>query len=172
MHRLRGRTLGLLGYGRIARGLAGKARALGLDVIAHDPYVAEATATKAELFRTSDFVSVHVPLTAETRHAVGEAELALMKPGAILVNTARGPVVDTIALARALREGRLGGAGIDVFEEAPLPPDHPLRDCPTAVLTPHSAAYTEESLAEVRKRPLADVLRILRGESPESPVPA
>ena len=172
MHRLRGQTLGLLGYGRIASGLGVKARALGIEVIAHDPYVAEATATREELFRASDFVSVHVPLTAQTRHAVSEAELALMKPTAILVNTARGPVVDTVALARALRDGRLAGAGIDVFEEAPLPPDHPLRDCPTAVLTPHSAAYTEESLAEVRKRPLADVLRILRGESPESPVPA
>jgi D-3-phosphoglycerate dehydrogenase len=172
MHRLRGQTLGLLGYGRIARGLAAKARALGVEPIAHDPYVAEAKATKEELFSTSDFLSVHVPLTAQTRHAVGEAELALMKPTAILVNTARGPVVDTVALARALRDGRLAGAGIDVFEEAPLPPDHPLRECPTAVLTPHSAAYTEESLAEVRKRPLADVLRILRGESPESPVPA
>ena len=95
-----------------------------------------------------------------------------MKRGAILVNTARGPVVDTVALAAALREGRLAGAGIDVFEEAPLPLDHPLRECETAVLTPHSAAYTEEAVAEVRKRPLADALRILRGEEPHDPVPA
>ena len=125
-----------------------------------------------DLLQRSDYVSLHAPLTPETRGLIGERELGLMKPTAILVNTARGPVVDTVALARALRDGLLAGAGIDVFEEAPLPPGHPLRDCPTAVLTPHSAAYTEESLAEVRKRPLADVLRILRGESPESPVPA
>ncbi|MBA2476697.1 MAG: C-terminal binding protein [Actinobacteria bacterium] len=172
MHRLRGRTLGLLGYGRIARALGDKARALGLRVLAHDPYVAAATASREELFRESDLVSVHVPLTEETRHLVGETELGLMKPGAVLVNTARGPIVDTVALAAALRDGRLGGAGVDVFEEAPLPLDHPLRRCPTAVLTPHAAAYTEEALAEVRKRPLADVLRILRGERAASPVPA
>jgi D-3-phosphoglycerate dehydrogenase len=169
--RLRGRTLGLFGYGRIGRRLGQKAEALGMRVLAHDPYVAEATATRDELFAGSDVVSIHVPLTPETRHAVGEAELAAMKPDAILVNTARGPIVDTVALASALRDGRVGGAGIDVFEEGPLPADHPLRECETAVLTPHSAAYTEEALAEVRKRPLADALRILRGEAPHDPVP-
>jgi phosphoglycerate dehydrogenase-like enzyme len=172
MFRLRGRTLGLLGYGRIGRRLGEKGAALGMRVLAHDPYVDEATATREELFGASDFVSIHVPLTPETRHAVGAAELAAMKPGAIVVNTARGPIVDTVALAAALRDGRLGGAGIDVFEEAPLPADHPLRACENAVLTPHSAAYTEEALAEVRKRALADALRILHGETPRHPVPA
>jgi phosphoglycerate dehydrogenase-like enzyme len=172
MHKLRGSTLGLLGYGRIARRLAEKARALGMEVIAHDPYVEEATATRAQLFRESDYVSVHVPLTEETRGSVGAAELALMKPGAILVNTSRGGIVDGTALAAALREGRLGGAGLDVFEEQPLPAGHPLRSCETAVLTPHTAAYTEEALAEVRKRPLADALRVLRGDRPRDPVPA
>ena len=172
MFRLRGRTLGLLGYGRIGRRLGAHGEALGMRVLAHDPYVEEATATREELFRAADVVSIHVPLTPETRHAVGSAELAAMKREAILVNTARGAVVDTVALAAALREGRLGGAGIDVFEEAPLPHDHPLRTCETAVLTPHSAAYTDEALAEVRKRPLADALRVLRGERPLDPVPA
>jgi D-3-phosphoglycerate dehydrogenase len=95
-----------------------------------------------------------------------------MKPGAILVNTSRGPIVDGVALAAALQAGRLGGAGLDVFEEQPLPAGHPLRECPTAVFTPHSAAYSEEALAEVRKRPLADALRVLRGERPKDPVPA
>lgn len=171
MRRLRGRTLGVYGYGRIGRNLADKGRALGLRVLAHDPFVPEAGTDRETLFRESDLLSVHVPLTEETRHAVGRAELALMKPGAILVNTARGPVVDTAALAEALLDGRLAGAGLDVFEEAPLPDDHPLRRCETAVLTPHSAAYTEEALAEVRKRPLADVLRVLRGEPPTNPVP-
>jgi D-3-phosphoglycerate dehydrogenase len=172
LRRLRGATLGLYGYGRIARRVAEKARALGMEVIAHDPYVPEATATREQLFRESDAVSVHVPLSEETRGSVGAAELALMKPGAILVNTSRGPIVDGNAVAAALRAGRLGGAGLDVFEEQPLPPDHPLRACETAVFTPHSAAYTEESLAEVRKRPLADALRVLRGEPPRDPVPA
>lgn len=171
MRRLRGRTLGVYGYGRIARNLAGKGRALGLRVIAYDPYVPDADVDRETLLRESDFLSIHVPLTEETRQAVGRAELALMKPGAILVNTARGPVIDTFALAEALAEGRLGGAGLDVFEETPLPADHPLLRCETAVLTPHSAAYTEEALAEVRKRPLADTLRVLRGEPPTNPAP-
>ncbi len=172
MHRLRGATLGLLGYGRIGRLLGEKARALGMRVLAHDPFVVEATTARDELFRGSDVVSVHVPLTEQTRGSVGAAELALMKSGAILVNTSRGPVVDGQALAAALLEGRLGGAGLDVFEQQPLPREHPLRACPTAVFTPHTAAYTEEALAEVRKRPLADALRVLRGERPEDPVPA
>jgi D-3-phosphoglycerate dehydrogenase / 2-oxoglutarate reductase len=172
MFRLHGRTLGLFGYGRIGRRLGEKGTALGMRVLAHDPYVTEATASRDDLFTGSDVVSIHVPLLLDTRHAVGAAELAAMKRSAILVNTSRGAVVDTVALAAALRDGRLAGAGIDVFEEAPLPSDHPLRDCETAVLTPHAAAYTEEALAEVRKRPLADALRILRGESPCHPVPA
>jgi phosphoglycerate dehydrogenase-like enzyme len=171
MFRLRGRTLGVVGYGRIGRNLAEKARALGLRVLAHDPYVSEASTDRELLFRESDFISVHVPLTEETRHSVGRNDIALMKPTAILVNTARGPIVDTTALAEALLEGRLGGAGLDVFEEAPLPAEHPLRRCDNAVLTPHSAAYTEEALAEVRKRPLADALRVLRGDPPINPVP-
>jgi len=171
MHRLRGRTLGIYGYGRIGRNLADKGRALGLHVLAHDPFVPDADTDRELLFRESDFLSVHVPLTPETRNAVGRAELALMKPGAILINTARGPIVDTVALAAALADGLLGGAGVDVFDEAPLPLAHPLRRCETAVLTPHTAAYTVEALAEVRKRPLADALRVLRGEPPTNPVP-
>jgi D-3-phosphoglycerate dehydrogenase / 2-oxoglutarate reductase len=172
MFRLRGRTLGLFGYGRIGRRVGEKGAALGMRVLAHDPYVAEASATRGELFREADVVSIHTPLTPETRHAVGAAELTAMKPGAILVNTARGPLVDTVALAHALRDGRLGGAGLDVYEEAPLPADHPLRGCDNVVLTPHSAAYTEEALAEVRKRALDDALRLLHGETARDPVPA
>jgi D-3-phosphoglycerate dehydrogenase len=172
MRRLRGRTLGLYGYGRIGRNLGDKARVLGMRVLAYDPYVDEATATRDELFGESDFLSIHVPLTEETRHSVGATEFAKMHRDAVLVNTARGSIVDTVALAAALRDGGLGGAGIDVFEEAPLPDDHPLRDCQTAVLTPHSAAFTEESVTEVRKRSIADALRLLRGEPPLNPVPA
>ena len=171
MFRLRERTLGLFGYGRIGRRLGEKGEALGMRVLAHDPYTAEATATREELFSASDVVSIHVPLTPETRYAVGASELAAMKSRAILVNTARGPIVDTVALAAALRDGHLGGAGIDVFEEAPLHPDHPLRSCENAVLTPHSAAYTEEALAEVRKRALDDAIRVVNGKAARHPVP-
>jgi D-3-phosphoglycerate dehydrogenase len=179
MRRLRGRTLGLLGFGRIARGVATRAGALGLELAAHDPFVEEGILRehgvrpldRDELFRRADILSVHVPLTEATRHLVGPAELALMKPGGILVNTSRGQVVDSSAVAVALAEGRLAGAGLDVFETAPLPADDPLRRHETVVFTPHSAAYTEEALGEVRKRPLADVLRVLGGEPPLNPVP-
>jgi D-3-phosphoglycerate dehydrogenase len=171
MHRLRGRTIGVVGYGHIGRNVAAKARALGLRVLVHDPYVPDESVPLGELLRESDFVSLHVPLTDATRHLLGADELAAMKPTAILVNTARGAIVDTDALAAALERGSLGGAALDVFEQTPLPADHALRSLENVVLTPHSAAYTEEALAEVRKRPLADALRVLRGEQPKDAVP-
>ena len=170
MYRLRGRTLGVIGYGRIGRKVAEKGRAFGLRVVVHDPFFAESV-DRDLLLRESDFVSLHLPLTDETRHTIGRAELAMMKPTAVLVNTARGGIVDAVALVEALTGGALGGAALDVFEETPLPRAHPLRSLDNVVLTPHSAAYTEEALAEVRKRPLADALRILRGETPKDAVP-
>ena len=170
MYRLRGRTLGVIGYGRIGRKVAEKGRAFGLRVVVHDPFVDESV-DRDLLLRESDFVSLHLPLTDETRHTIGRAELAMMKPTAVLVNTARGGLVDAVALVEALTGGALGGAALDVFEETPLPREHPLRSLDNVVLTPHSAAYTEEALAEVRKRPLADALRILRGEAPKDAVP-
>ena len=170
MYRLRGRTLGVIGYGRIGRKVAEKGRAFGLRVVVHDPFVDESV-DRDLLLRESDFVSLHMPLTDETRHTIGRAELAMMKPTAVLINTARGGVIDAVALVEALTGGALGGAALDVFEETPLPREHPLRSLDNVVLTPHSAAYTEEALAEVRKRPLADALRILRGETPKDAVP-
>ena len=170
MYRLRGRTLGVIGYGRIGRKVAEKGRAFGLRVVVHDPFVDESV-DRGLLLRESDFVSLHMPLTDETRHTIGRAELAMMKPTAVLINTARGGVVDAVALVEALTGGALGGAALDVFEETPLPREHPLRSLDNVVLSPHSAAYTEEALAEVRKRPLADALRILRGETPKDAVP-
>ena len=170
MYRLRGRTLGVIGYGRIGRKVAERGRAFGLRVVVHDPFVDESV-DRDLLLRESDFVSLHMPLTDETRHTIGRAELARMKPTAVLINTARGGIVDAVALVEALAGGALGGAALDVFEETPLPREHPLRSLDNVVLTPHSAAYTEEALAEVRKRPLADALRILRGETPKDAVP-
>jgi D-3-phosphoglycerate dehydrogenase len=170
MYRLRGRTLGVIGYGRIGRRVAEKGRAFGLRVVVHDPFVDESV-DRDLLLRESDFVSLHMPLTDETRHTIGRAELAMMKPTAVLINTARGGLIDAVALVEALTAGALGGAALDVFEETPLPREHPLRSLDNVVLSPHSAAYTEEALAEVRKRPLADALRILRGETPKDAVP-
>jgi phosphoglycerate dehydrogenase-like enzyme len=140
-------------------------------VLVHDPFVPDESIERDVLLREANFASLHVPLTRETQHTIGRDELALMKPTAILINTARGGIIDTVALVDALSSGALGGAALDVFEETPLPQDHPLRFLDNVVLTPHSAAYSEEALAEVRKRPLADALRILSGETPRDAVP-
>lgn len=180
MHRLRGRTLGLLGFGRIARRLAEKAAALGCEVVGHDPYVQAdrfldsgvRAVERQALFQASDVLSIHVPLAETTYHAVGRAELELMRPHAIIINTSRGPIIDHVALGAALCEQRIGGAGLDVFEEEPLPPGDPLMAHEGVVLTPHSAAFSEEGLAEVRKCALADALRVLAGDPPHNPVPS
>src|SRR5262249_6041204 len=116
-----------------------------------------------ELLRTSDMVSLHVPLTDQTRWLIGSRELSWMKPGAILVNTARGAVVDNRALAAALEAGLLGGAGIDVFEEEPVPPDHPLVCCEQVVLTPHAADQTPEGMDILNGGAVDNVIAFLEG---------
>ncbi len=149
---LAGRTLGVLGLGRLGSRTAAVGRAFGMDVIAWSPHLTDERAEaagvrrveRAELFRRSDVLSVHVVLSERTRGLVGPAELALMKPSAVLVNTSRGPVVDTPALVAALHAGRLAGAGLDVYDVEPLPADHPLREAPNTVLTPHLGFVTEE----------------------------
>ena len=174
MFRLRGRVLGLLGFGRIPRALAGKAATLGLRILAHDPFLAaeDVRAGGAEpvalhdLVGTADFVSVHVPLQAATRGLIGEALLRRMKATAVLINTSRGPVVDEAALVRALRERRLAGAALDVLETEPPPPGHPLLGLPGVILTPHVAWYSEESEAELRRRAAESVRVVLEGRIP------
>ena len=155
-----GRTFGVIGMGEIGRATARKAAGLGFRVVCasrsltpgrRTPEGYEALALD-DLLAVSDVVSLHTALVPQTRHLLGEARLALMKPGAIVVNTSRGAVVDTVALARALQEGRLWGAGIDVFEQEPLPADHPLLRAPHTVLTPHAAYWSEESGHELRTR--------------------
>jgi len=154
-----GKTLGIVGFGGIGR-LAGRlARSLGMNVTGFDAQIAADAAvwreeqaiarTLDELLRASDVVTLHVPLTPETRNLVDATKLALMKPGAILINTARGGVVDEAALAAALRSGRLGGAALDVFDREPLPAGSPLADCPNLILTPHVAGVTRESNVRV-----------------------
>jgi D-3-phosphoglycerate dehydrogenase len=152
-----GQTLGIVGLGEIGRSLAGKARALGMEVIASDPYVKEGgeplparLVLLEDLLRRSDYVSLNLPLTQESFHLVGERELALMKPTSVLINTARGAVVDEAALAAALREGRIAGAGLDVFEVEPLPASSPLLALDNVILTPHTAGISEKSVRKVR----------------------
>ncbi|HEX3097249.1 MAG TPA: hydroxyacid dehydrogenase [Usitatibacter sp.] len=150
-----GQSMGIVGFGSIGRATAAKAAALGMRILAHDPRVpagdpawAEARAERLELdalLARSDVVSLHVPLIPATRGLIGAERLARMKPGAILVNTARGGIVDEAAVAAALREGRLGGAALDVFDAEPLAAGSPLAGAPRLILTPHIAGVTVES---------------------------
>jgi (S)-sulfolactate dehydrogenase len=150
-----GKTLGLVGFGGIGQLAARLARALGMRVVAYDPLLrADAPACREtgaacvsleELLAQADAVSLHVPLTDATRGLMDEARIAAMKPGAVLVNTARGGIVDEAALAQALRDGRLGGAALDVFEHEPLAAGSPLAGAPNLILTPHIAGVSRES---------------------------
>jgi D-3-phosphoglycerate dehydrogenase len=154
---LMGKTLGLIGVGRIGGEVARRARAFGMRIVAHDPYLAEERAKALEVERTTlddlleraDVISLHVPLTDATTGMIGERELSRVKKDAVLVNAARGGVVDEDALYRVLAEGRLRGAALDVFESEPLPADHPLRKLDSLVLTPHLGAATEEAQQNV-----------------------
>jgi D-3-phosphoglycerate dehydrogenase len=154
---LQGNTLGVIGAGRIGTEVARRAHAFGMRVLAYDPYLSSERAADErierveldELFERSDFVTVHVPLTEQTRGMIGVTEIARMKPTAILVNAARGGIVDEEALAVALEQGKLGGAALDVYEMEPLPEAHPLREAPNLVMTPHLGAATVEAQREV-----------------------
>jgi D-3-phosphoglycerate dehydrogenase len=169
---LRGRTLGIVGLGKIGQAIAARARAMEMTVLATDPYVtAEQAAHHGvdlvpfdDLLARSDVVSVHVPLTRATRGLVGAAQLARMKPGAILLNVARGGVVDEAGVAAALADGRLAGAGIDVFEQEP-PAGSPLLDAPNTLLTPHLGASTAEAQVAVAEEVADQVLDVLAGRS-------
>jgi D-3-phosphoglycerate dehydrogenase len=154
---LRGRTLGVVGAGRIGSTVADRCRAFGMRVIVHDPYLsadrlAELRSVVVEmdqLLAEADVITLHVPLTDETRGLIGESALERMKKGAFLVNLSRGGVVDEAALARALIEGRIAGAGLDVYETEPLSPESPLLSAPNLVLTPHLGASTKEAQVQV-----------------------
>jgi D-3-phosphoglycerate dehydrogenase / 2-oxoglutarate reductase len=172
-------TLGLVGWGRIAQAVARKMQGFGLRILTTDPFVRALPAGSTvelvsmdRLFRESDLVSVHVPLSPETRHLIGEPVLGMMKPTAFLVNTSRGGVVDQAALVRALEENRIGGAALDVFEEEPLPVASPLRSMEQVVLTPHYAASSQDSMAHLHRTVADSVEAILRGFWPPFPVNA
>jgi D-3-phosphoglycerate dehydrogenase len=172
LRRIEGRTLGLIGCGRIGTRLATKATGLGLHVLVYDtapiePPRGARSVSLDELLEQSDFISLHVPLTPETRGIVDESMLRRMKPTAYLINTARGGLVDTAALAHALREGWIAGAGLDVLPQEPIAADDPLLKLDNVVLTPHVAFYSEESLADLRRRTTQSVVDVLAGRAPE-----
>jgi len=178
IRRLRGQTLGLVGLGKIAKALTSKVQPLGMKVLVYDPYLepelvarhgAEAVSLD-RLLAEADAISIHVPLSPETRNLIGQRELTRMKPTAFLINTSRGGIVDEQAVAVALKENRLGGAALDVLSPEPPPRDHPLRQAPNVILTPHLAFYSRESVIELQTKAAEEVARALRGESPRSPV--
>lgn len=168
---LRGRTLGVLGLGPIGAEMARLGQAIGMRVQAWTFNPSPERSQKLgiplvaldDLLRTSDVVSIHVKLTDQTRGLLGARELALMKPGALLVNTARGAIVDTPALVHALNSGHLGGAGVDVFDVEPIPPDHPLLACEQVVLTPHVADQNPEGFEILNRGAVENVLAFLDG---------
>ncbi|HSN42489.1 MAG TPA: C-terminal binding protein [Propionibacteriaceae bacterium] len=173
LHVVGDRVFGIIGLGRIGSATARKAAGLGYRVICHDILAGEEPTFRGyqhvalrELLRRSQVVSIHTPLTELTHHLVGAEQLALMRPDAILVNTARGPVVDTAALADALRAGVIRSAALDVAELEPLPRDHELMALPQVVLTPHMAWYSEETYGELKRRTLHNVATLLRGDRP------
>jgi D-3-phosphoglycerate dehydrogenase len=174
---LRGKTLGLLGFGRIGSELGRSCRELfDMQVISHDPYVSETVRVgckgrvefvkREELFDRSDVLSIHVPLTATTHHAVGQQELALMKSSAIVINTARGPIVDQSALLTALQNRQIAGAGLDVFEQEPIAADNPLLGLDNIILTPHSAALTRECVIRMALEAVKCTLEVFSGRVP------
>ena len=160
---LAGRTLGVIGLGRLGSQVARIGEAFGMHVIAWSQNM-ETSLTKEDLLRRSDVVTIHVRLSERTRGLIGAEELALMKPTAYLINTSRGPIVDEDALLAALHNNAIAGAGIDVYAEEPLPPDHPLRTAPNTVLTPHIGYVTDASYARFYEDAVEDIAAWQRGE--------
>lgn len=178
IHRLSTQTLGVVGFGAIGRAVADRATALGFDVITSDPFVDEATAADhgvelvpfEDVLERADAVTIHSPLTDDTRGMVDAAAFERMKSSAVLVNVARGPVVEGDALRGALDAGRIAGAGLDVFPDEPPAEDDPLRNHERVVATPHVAWYSEEANAERRRAAAENVRAVLNGERPENAV--
>lgn len=175
---LRGRTLGLVGFGQIGKRVALIAQAFGMTVAASDPVVSD-TDMQADgvqpmqlndLLAASDMISLHAPAIPATRHMINAKSIALMKPDACLINCARGALVDEVALAAALRAGKLGGAALDVLDGEPPDPASPIYGAPNMLLTPHMAGSTFECLDAIAATTAADIARVLKGEPPVHPV--
>jgi D-3-phosphoglycerate dehydrogenase / 2-oxoglutarate reductase len=178
IHRITGSTLGLVGYGRIARAVQAKLAGFEVRTLVYDPFVPpdEVRANGAEpvdlatLLRLSDLISLHAPLTSETRHIIDRAALRLVKPTAVLANTARGGLVDTASVLEALDEGRLAAAGLDVHETEPLPADDPVRSAERAIVLDHAGWYSEESIEALQRGAIEAVAAVLTGRRPASVV--
>ncbi len=182
MFRIQRKTLGLIGFGKIGKAVAKRAQPFGFDIIAFDPRLTKGTAKEClvgkaefeELLRGSDFVSIHAPLTEQTRHIIGRSELRMMKKSAYIINTSRGALIDEQALHEALTEGWIAGAGLDVLEKEPprrtsfSPSEYPLLRSENAIITSHSSWYTEESTRELLVRPAQEVVRVLHGHWPHA----
>ncbi len=176
MMRLRGKTIGIVGYGRIGQAVALKARAFGMNVLAADPVVPSETVESsggrlvdlATLLQESDFVTLHTPLTESTRDLIGRAELEMMKPEAFLINAARGPLIDEIALYNALQDRVIAGAGLDVMVDSVPPQDHPLLSLDNIIITPHVAFFSQESTLELELRAAAEVVSVINGKMPDN----
>ena len=172
-----GRTLGIVGLGRIGKGVAERAKGFGMNVVYSDKIRAEPEAERRlgvrhlpleDLLRESDFVSLHVPATPETLHMINEKTLRLMKPSAILINTSRGAVVESSALVKAVKEGWIAGAGLDVFENEPLPSHSPLVGLENVVLTPHIASADFDARSKMSEMVVKDIVSVLSGRMPRA----
>jgi D-3-phosphoglycerate dehydrogenase len=180
MYRLRGKTVGLIGFGNIPRLMTPKAQAFGFNVIAADPYAPKELFEKYgvesvsmdELYERSDFISVHAPLLPETKGLVNKDAFKKMKDTAVIVNTARGPLINEKDLIEALDKNEIGGAGLDVVETEPLPKNSPLIGRDNVILAPHTAFYSVEALEELQTKAASDVARVLNGEEPVYPIKA
>lgn len=175
----RDKKLGIIGLGKIGRTLVQKVQGLGLEILAYDPYIAddifEMLNVKRcydldELLDEADLISLHVPLTDETYHMISEKELTLMKKEAVIINTCRGKVIDEKALCRALKNNIIAGAGIDVLEKEPPDKDNPILTLSNAIVTPHAAWYTEESMERLKNQGMDEVIRVLNGKRPRNVV--
>ncbi|MGO9582317.1 MAG: C-terminal binding protein [Acidimicrobiales bacterium] len=177
---LQGRVLGLVGWGNIGKAVGRRAQAMGLEVWANDPYIASEEMEAAGIVRSDllpllercDFLSLHCPLTTETRHIICKETLATMRDGVIIVNTARGDLIDLVELVRAIDAGHVRGAGLDVFDQEPLPPGHVLRTHPSVIATPHMAYLADSSVIALRTGVARNAAAVLRGLPPIHPVNA
>lgn len=175
IYRLSELTLGILGFGKIARRLVSKAKVFDFKVIAYDKYIDDEAVYNREdvrkvgfnkLLAESDIITIHVPLTKETRHMISEREFCLMKKRPILINTSRGGTIDEKALVKALNDGKVSGAGLDVLEDVPPSKENPLLKMKNVIITPHAAFYSEGSIEEMERRASEEVVRALKGERP------
>jgi len=175
IHRIRGKTLGLIGCGKIGVEVAGRISSFGVKVIAFDPYITKAPEginlkEFDSVLKESDIISVHCPLNQATRHLIGDREFRKMEKRPIVINTSRGPVVEEEALIRALDQDLISGAGLDVLEKEPPASGHPLLSKGNVVLSPHMSFYSEESISELKRRTAKNVADVLTAKWPESVV--